>query len=99
MKLFFVLIFLASQGAHAEYRVYRLRLTDTKSQKSREILSTLMPQQYVFYYPITPYETLQIVDHWMCWGRSDGFKKYCTRPFSDIKSPKAGSTAVLPSNS
>ncbi len=67
----------------AEYRVYKLKLTDTKTNKSREFLSTMMPEQYVFYYPISPFQTLQILDHWMCWARGDGFKKLCTRPFSD----------------
>jgi hypothetical protein len=67
----------------AEYRVYKLKLTDTTTNKSREILSTLMPEQYVYYYPITPFQTLEILDHWMCWARGDGFKKLCTRPFSD----------------
>ncbi|MBY0385980.1 hypothetical protein K2X05_12545 [bacterium] len=66
--------------AQAEYRVYKLKLTDTKTNKSREFLSILMPEQYAYYYPITAFETLQIVDHWMCWQRSDGYKKLCTRP-------------------
>jgi hypothetical protein len=80
MSLFWV--FWPSQ-LFAEYRVYKLKLTDTTTNKSREILSTMTPEQYVFYYPITPFQTLEILDHWMCWARGDGFKKLCTRPFSD----------------
>jgi hypothetical protein len=94
------LLILWSIESQAEHRVYQLRLTDTKTNKSREFLSTLMPEQYVFYYPITAFETLQIVDHWMCWQRSDGFKKLCTRPFSGAKttpqSPKASSQTPVP---
>lgn len=83
MRLFVFLCILFPTLVFAEYRVYKLKLTDTKTNTSREILSTLMPQQYVFYYPITPFQTLVILDHWMCWERGDGFKKLCTRPFSD----------------
>lgn len=66
----------------AEYRVFKLKITDTRKGTSREILSTLDPQQYVGYYPLGWYETVMIVDHWMCWKRADGYKPLCTRPFS-----------------
>jgi hypothetical protein len=91
MKIFFFMLVFWSFGAEAEYRVYQLKLTDTQTNKSHEFLSTLMPKQYIFYYPITAFQTLQIVDHWMCWQRSDGFKKLCTRPFSSAQSPKTSS--------
>jgi hypothetical protein len=83
MRILLLMLLFCPTQLFAEYRVYKLKLTDTKTNKSREILSTLMPEQYIFYYPISPFQTLQILDHWMCWERADGFKKLCTRPFSE----------------
>jgi len=86
-------------GAFAEYRVYQLKITDTQTQKSREVLTTMMPQGYIVYYPIRSTEMVEIVDHWMCWKRSDGYQKPCTRPFADMaQSPKTGSPSVDPTN-
>lgn len=80
-------------SANAEYRVYQLKITDTTTKKSREILTTLMPKAYIFYYPIRATEMVEIMDHWMCWKRSDGYQKPCTRPFASLEqSPKTGLT-------
>ncbi|MCB9072730.1 MAG: hypothetical protein H6623_03845 [Bdellovibrionaceae bacterium] len=76
----------------AEYRVYQLKITDVQSKKSREVLSPLMPAAYIVYYPIRSTEMVEILDHWMCWERSDGFKKPCTRPSTSLpQSQKTGS--------
>lgn len=78
--------------ARAEYRVYQLKITDTLTQKSREVLSTMMPAAYIVYYPIRSSEMVEIVDNWMCWKRSDGYQKLCTRPFAGLEqSQKTGS--------
>jgi len=91
MPFYFYWFFL-SFFAVSEYRVYQLKITDTKTSKSREVLSTMMPQAYIEYYPIRSSEMVEIVDHWMCWKRSDGYQKPCTRPFSGlVQSPKTGS--------
>lgn len=90
LSLLFVAFFAAS-----EYRVYQLKITDTQTKKSREVLSTMMPQAYIVYYPIRSTEMVEIVDHWMCWKRSDGYQKPCTRPFAGLaQSQKTGSQAV-----
>lgn len=78
--------------AFAEYRVYKLKITDTESKAAREVLSTMMPAAYIVYYPIRSTEMVEIIDHWMCWKRSDGFQKYCSRPFASLEqSQKTGS--------
>lgn len=88
----------ALPAAWAEHRVYQLKITDTEKKTSREVLSILMPAAYIYYYPVRSTEMVELVDHWMCFGRSDGFKKLCTRPFSSLEqSPKTGSQERAPS--
>ncbi len=91
--------FLLTPPAHAEYRVYKLKITDTEKKTSREVLSTLMPAAYLYYYPVRSTESVVIEDHWMCFARSDGFKKPCTRPFASLEqSPKTGSQERQPAD-
>jgi len=81
-------------SARAEYRVYKLRITNQQTGKSRDILSTLMPSEYKTYNTLGSFEKIELIDHWMCWKRSDGFKPLCTRPFASLeKGPKTGSPA------
>lgn len=95
--LIFTMIFVSMCSAQAEYRVYKLKITDTEKKTSREVLSILMPAAYIYYHPVRSTEAVEIVDHWMCFQRSDGFKKLCTRPFASLEqSPKAGSTERTP---
>lgn len=90
---------LFSFTALGEYRVYQLKITDTKTNKTREVLSTMMPAAYIVYYPIRSTEMVEIVDHWMCWKRSDGYKKPCTRPFAGLaQSQKTGSANATAGN-
>jgi len=86
-------IMFVSFQASAEYRVYKLKITDQKTNKSREILSTLMPREYTLYNTLGSFEKIELMDHWMCWKRSDGFKPLCTRPFASLeKGLKTGSS-------
>ena len=81
-----------SFSARAEYRVYKLRITNQQTGKSRDLLSTLMPSEYKTYNTLGSFEKMELIDHWMCWRRSDGFKPLCTRPFASLeKGPKTGS--------
>lgn len=77
--LFMLVMFYAVVGP-AEYRAFKLKITNTKTGIAREVISNLTPEQYVHYNPISWYETVEILDHWMCWQRSDGFKSPCKRP-------------------
>ena len=83
--LILVLVFLALQflilkTAQAEYRVYRLGVKYDQTQPEQEVLTTLDDIQYMTYYKVTPTQTTYIKKHWMCPGRTDGFKNYCTEP-------------------
>jgi hypothetical protein len=89
--VFFISFFLCF-SAFAEYRVYKLKITNMKTEKSREIFSTLMPREYLLYYSVASFEKIEIVDHWMCWKRSDGFKPLCSRPTASLaEGQKTGS--------
>jgi hypothetical protein len=83
--MFLVFVFLALQfvilaEAKAEYRVFRLGITyDSVEGAETEILSTLDDQQYLMYYRIRPTEQVRLIDHWMCKGRTDEFKTYCSK--------------------
>jgi hypothetical protein len=78
----FFVIFL-SPATHAEYRVYRLGIKyDQKQKKEIEVLTTLDHIQYLTYYKITPTQETRLIEHWMCRGRTDEFKKYCTKPIA-----------------
>ena len=102
MKLvvFFVSI-LCTLSIQAENRVFKLKVTNTKTGVSREILSTLDPQQYIGYNYFGAYDTVVILDHWMCWERRPRFSKLCTRPSAGKKKesegPKTGSSRELAS--
>jgi hypothetical protein len=64
----------------SEYRVYELRITNKKTNKSRTVYSTLDWIQYTDYHHLARDERIEMVDHWMCWKRSEGFNPLCKRP-------------------
>lgn len=70
--------------ASAEYRVFNLQFTNTKTKKTRQIQSTLDPQQYQSIYQPQD-ETVTYVQTWRCRGRTDQFKPHCQSP--DLKTP------------
>lgn len=72
--------FLLSSSWAAEYRVYKLRIVNDKTETSRIVHSTLDWLQYPEYHHLLRDERIELVDHWMCWKRSDNFKPLCKRP-------------------
>lgn len=74
--IFFALI----PGAHAEYRVFQLVITDSTSGKSRTVVGTLDDLQYSQYHYVKTTETIALADTWMCWKRSDNFQPHCPNP-------------------
>jgi hypothetical protein len=85
--IYLVVIFLALQllilsHAKAEYRVYRLGVTYEPGQGETEVLTTLDDQQYETYYKITANQQTRLIDHWMCWGRTNDFQEYCDKPIN-----------------
>ena len=87
-----VFLFLSPGLLFSEYRVFQLKITDTKTKKSRTVYSTLDWIQYPEYHHLKLHETVELVDHWMCWKRSDGLKPLCKRPVTadTLKSESEG---------
>lgn len=75
--LFFISIF--TDGVHAEYRVFKLQLTNTKTKQVRQIQSTLDPDQYKSLYEPKD-ETITYVQTWRCKGSTDHFAPHCQSP-------------------
>ncbi len=65
--------------AHAEYRVFELRIVHVDTEKERTTLSTLDQYQYPTYYPVSLRERIDLVDHWLCPERTDGME-LCPKP-------------------
>jgi hypothetical protein len=75
-----VLITTLTLQAHAEYRVFILLLENSKTATTRQIQTTLDPEQYITLYPLNEGENISYVDTWMCKGRTDFFKPHCDKP-------------------
>ncbi len=74
------LVFLFAVTAQAEYRVFRLVITDSASGTQREVLSTLDPFQYIGYHPLKLTEGINYTDTWRCFEDNSGFESYCPSP-------------------
>lgn len=77
---FLFLILFLSVRLKAEYRVFVLHLENKKNKVTRQIQSTLDPEQYVNLYPLSPDEVMTYVQTWRCHGRTDFFKSHCPEP-------------------
>lgn len=66
--------------AAAEYRVFSLIIVNQKTQSTRQIQSTLDPEQYKNLYPLNVDESIAYVDTWRCKGRTDSFQNHCENP-------------------
>ncbi|AGH95865.1 hypothetical protein [Pseudobdellovibrio exovorus] len=71
---------LLSLKTHAEYRVFVLHIQDQATESTRQVQSTLDPEQYKSVYPLKPSEIITYVDTWRCRGRTDFFKEHCPNP-------------------
>lgn len=64
----------------AEYRVFSIVITNEKTQVTRQIETTVDPDQYAYLYPLNQGEKITYVDTWRCFGRTDYFKSHCVKP-------------------
>jgi hypothetical protein len=78
--LFAILFILPSLSVQAEYRVFILKITDHKNQKTQTRYSTMDPLQYKMIYPLSPDQSIDYVDTWKCKGNTSGFKILCAKP-------------------
>lgn len=92
-KLALLLLFI-SIGAQAEYRVFTLVLKNSQTQVTRQIDTTLDPEQYMTIYPLGINETLAYVDTWMCKGRTDFFRPHCDKPIKPLARPNPAHVPV-----
>ena len=64
----------------AEYRAYLLEIKNTETEQVRQVITTLDHIQYPQYHHLKAKESISLVDHWMCWERSDHFTPICLSP-------------------
>lgn len=74
----FFLFFAAA--VKAEYRVFSIVITNEKTGVTRQIETTVDPDQYASLYPLNQGEKITYVDTWRCFGRTDYFKNHCVKP-------------------
>lgn len=74
----FIVLFATS--VKAEYRVFSLVISNEKTQVTKQVETTLDPDQYVTLYPLNQGEKISYVDTWKCLGRTDFFKSHCAEP-------------------
>jgi hypothetical protein len=77
MKTIFVLFI--SLPAFAEYRAYELVITNSVTGQEKVVLSSLDPDQYRGYHPLSPNEAIAYRDTWMCRGNTSE-KAICPKP-------------------
>lgn len=76
----FLAISAISGHAQAEYRAFLLQITNSKTNSTRQVISTLDDLQYPAYHSITKDESIQILDTWKCLKRSDHYQPICSNP-------------------
>jgi hypothetical protein len=71
----------------AEYRVYLLNLQLLKD-KNKMIISTLDNIQFPGWYRGIRVEKIDLLDSWVCFGDTSGFKPPCDKPVSGSNNVK-----------
>jgi hypothetical protein len=81
----FFFSFCLSQAAHAEYRVFVLKIfKQGNPQDFRLVESTLDHEQYRYYNFVAPTERVTYIDTWRCYGRTGDFQPHCPNPKGQI---------------
>lgn len=76
----FLFVFLVTIKSLAEYRVFTLMITNTKTGENKQFDSTLDPEQYITFFPLTSDEIIEYTQTWRCKGRTSDFKAHCVQP-------------------
>lgn len=76
----FLFVFLVTIKSFAEYRVFTLMITNTKTGENKQFDSTLDPDQYITFFPLKQDEIIQYTQTWRCKGRTSDFKAHCVQP-------------------
>jgi len=88
MHFFLIYLFFYSQLSFAEYRAFTLLITNNKLGTNKQFDSTLDPDQYKFFFPITSDETIHYIDTWLCKGNTSRLDQICTKPNRQPSSQK-----------
>jgi hypothetical protein len=91
MRIFYAILFCVSAlpKAQAEYRVFNLRITSNDGTQSRELLSTLDPDQYRGYHTVRADEKIFYTNTWRCKGRTSDERDFCPDPKRAIANVEA----------
>ncbi len=103
LSAFFIFLPLLTQ---AEYRVFVLKITkrtatprlQQQTQRPRTFVwlkATLDPEQYRYYYPVSPDEDVTYIDTWRCYGRTGDFAPLCPNPKAQIPPAEAPALNVV----
>ncbi len=76
----FIIVLISSAQAVAEYRVFKLQFMNSKTNVTRQIQSTLDPEQYQSVYPVGTDESLTYVQTWRCKGNTNHYQSHCQSP-------------------
>ena len=68
------------QNIHAEYRAFELTITNSTTNQSRVVQTTLDHIQYPMYFHLQKDDRIQIASTWMCRNRTDQFMPICEKP-------------------
>lgn len=77
LPLIFLLI---GNSAWGEYRAFELVIKNPTTGQERIVISTLDPQQYRGYYPVSSEETVTYKSTWKCYGSSPHLTPICSNP-------------------
>ena len=92
----FLFVFLLTLNVFAEYRVFTLMITNTKTGENKQFDSTLDPEQYQTFYPLKKDEIIQYTQTWHCKGRTSDFKVHCIQPEKREPAQAATTPEVVP---
>ena len=86
--------FSLSPVAFGEYRVFELKISNPDTKKTRTVVTTMDPFQYVDYFPVLARESIYYTNTWMCYGDTSKYTKPCEAPSrepSNVKAPTENS--------
>lgn len=69
-----------SWAVMAEYRVFTLHILNKAKTVTKQVETTLDPEQYIGFYPLRQGEEISYIETWRCWGNTNSFKAHCPNP-------------------
>lgn len=79
-QIVFTTLLFWSISSLAEYRVFLLTITNSKTNSARTVKSTLDPEQYKMIYLLKPDESITYTATWRCRGNTSELSPLCENP-------------------